>query len=152
MKLRHIAAVAVMACGLSQAAWGASPPTGHALSTYLAKVRTLNAAVVAAEGSWIKAAKAHPKKDSNNTNPGVNRKELIATLLHTAGALKRIVPPATLKNAHAAFVSSLRLEAQGANGRANTLRTRWRRAVILQLRRAGLRVPRWVQQVRDPLA
>jgi hypothetical protein len=100
----------------------------------------------------MKAAKAHPKKNSNNTNPGVNRKELVATLVHASNAVKRIVPPASLKSAHAALVSSLRLEAQGANGRANTLRTRWRQAVILQLRRAGLPVPRWVQQARDPLA
>jgi len=152
MKIRHIAAVAVIACGLSQTAWGASPPAGHALSAYLAKVRPLNSAVVAAEASWIKASNAHPKKNSNNTNPGVNKKELIATLQQTAGKLKRIVPPAALKSAHAAFVSSLKLEAQGANGRANTLRTRWRLAVTQQLRSVSLAVPRWVQQVRDPLA
>jgi hypothetical protein len=152
MKLRHIAAVAVMACGLSQAAWGASPPTGHALTAYLAKVKPLNAAVVAAEASWIKAAKAHPKKGTNNTNPGVNRKELIATLLTTSRAMKRVVPPAVLKDPHSAFISSLQLEAQGANSRANTLRTRWRQAVSLQLRRAGLAVPHWVTQVRDPFA
>jgi len=152
MKLRHIATVAVIACGLSQAAWGASPPAEHALSAYLAKVKPLNSAVVAAEASWIKAAKAHPKKNANNTNPGVNKKELIGTLLHTSTALKRIVPPATLKSAHAALVSSLKLEAQGANGRANAFRTRWRQAVTFQLRRAGLAVPPWVKLVRDPLA
>ncbi len=151
MKLRHIAAVAVVVGGLSQAAWGASPPTGHALSAYLGKVKPLNAAVVAAEASWLKA-KAHPKGNANNTNPSVNRKELTATLLQTAGKLKRIVPPATLKSAHAALVSSMKLEAQGANGRADALRTRWRLAVTQQLRRAGLPVPHWVQQVRDRLA
>jgi hypothetical protein len=150
MKLRHIAAVAVVAGGLSQAAWGASPPAGHALSAYLAKVKPLNAAVVAAEASWLKA-KAHPKGNANNTNPSVNRKELTATLLHTSSVLKRTVPPATLKSAHAALVSSLKLEAQGANRRANTLRTRWRQAVTRQLRQAGLTVPHWVAQVRDPL-
>ncbi len=151
MKLRHIAAVAVIACGLSQAAWGASPPAGHALSAYLVKVKPLNSAVVAAEASWIKA-KGHPKKGSNNTDPSVNKKALITTLQQTAGKMKRIVPPAALKSAHAAFVSSLKLEAQGANGRASTLRTRWRLAVTQQLRRFRLAVPHWVQQVRDPLA
>jgi hypothetical protein len=151
MKLRHIAAVAVVACGLAQAASGASPPAGHALSAYLAKIKPLNSAVVAAEASWIKA-KAHPKKGSNNTDPSLNKKELITTLQQTAVKLKRIVPPATLKSAHAAFVSSLKFEAQGANGRANTLRTQWRQAVTVQLRRARLVVPHWVLQVRDPLA
>jgi 2-polyprenyl-6-methoxyphenol hydroxylase-like FAD-dependent oxidoreductase len=149
-KLLHITAVAVLACGLSQAASGASPPASHALSAYLAKVKPLNAAVAAAEGSWMKA-KAHPKKGSNNTDPSVARKELIATLLHTSSALKRIVPSATLKNAHAAFISSLKLEARGADGSANRLRTRWRDAVVFQLHRAGLAVPRWVKLVRDPL-
>jgi len=141
-----------MAGGLSQAAWAASPPTSHALSVYLAKVRPLNAAVVAAEASWSKAAKAHPKKNTNNTNPGVNRKELIATLQHAASALERLHPPSTLGSAHAALVSSLKLQAQGVNGRANALRSRWRVAVTRQLRRAGLPVPHWVQQVRDPFA
>jgi hypothetical protein len=150
-KLRHIAVVAVLACGLSHAAWGASPPAGHALSAYLVKIKPLNSAVVAAEASWIKA-KAHPKKGSNNSDPSVNKKALIATLQQAAAKLKRIVPPTPLKGAHAALVSSLKLEAQGANGRANTLRTRWRLAVAQQLRLAGLAVPHWVQQVRDPLA
>jgi hypothetical protein len=148
--LLPIAAVAVMAFGLSQAALGASPAT-PTLGAYLAKVKPLNGAVVAAEASWLKA-KAHPRKNANNTNPGVNRKQLVATLLHTSSALKRIVPPATLKNAHAAFVSSLKLEARGADGSANRLRTRWRDAVISQLHRVGLVVPRWVKLVRDPLA
>ena len=151
-KLLHIAVVAALAGGLvTQAAWGSTPPTARSFTAYLAKVKPLNAAVAAAEASWMKA-KAHPSKRSNNGNPGVARKELIATLLHTSSALKRIVPPATLKNAHVAFVSSLKLEARGADGSANRLRTRWRDAVISQLHRAGLAVPRWVKLVRDPLA
>jgi hypothetical protein len=143
----------VVACGLVQAAPGASsPPTAHALSAYLAKMARLNAAVVQAENAQIKASNARPKKRTNNTDPGLTRRALIATLLRTSSAMKRIVPPAVLKSPHAAFVSSLQLEAQGANSKANALRTRWRQAATLQLRRAGLAIPHWVTQVRDPFA
>jgi hypothetical protein len=151
-KLLHIAAVAVSAGGLAiPAAWGGTPATARSLTAYLAKVKPLNAVVVTAEASWIKA-KAHPEKGSNNTDPAVARKELVATLLQTSSALKRIVPPATLRNAHVALVSSLKLEARGKDRSANRLRTRWRDAVVFQLHRAGLAVPRWVKLVRDPLA
>jgi len=151
-KLLRIAAVTVLAAGFAtQAASGASPSPGRALSAYLAKVRPFNRAVVAAEASWLKA-KAHPKGNANNTNPSLNRKELVATLLRTSSALKRIHPPATLKSAHEAFVSSLKLEARGADGSANRLRSRWRNAVVAQLRSAGMAVPRWVKLVRDSLA
>lgn len=151
--LPQLVVVIVATGALVQAAPGASsPPTAHALRAYLAKMAPLDAAVVQAESAQIKATKTRPKKRANNTNPDLTRRALIATLLRTSSAMKRVVPPAVLKDPHSAFVSSLQLEAQGANSRANTLRIRWREAVSLQLRRAGLAVPRWVTQVRDPFA
>jgi hypothetical protein len=146
-----VTAVVVVAAGLAQTASGARPSTGHSLKLYLAKVKPLNAAVVVAETSLIKAQKAG-SQGSNNTNPAVARKDLNATLLHSSKALKRIVPPTALKEAHAAFVSSFVLEAQRADTRANRLRREWRAAAIRELQRAGQAVPRWVKQVRDPFA
>jgi hypothetical protein len=145
----YIAALSVLACGLATQAASAAPAP-RPLTLYLAKVKPLNAAVVVAEASWLKA-KAHPKS-SNNSDPTVNRKALVATLKQTSTVLKRIVPPAALKQAHATLVSSLKLEAQGADGKANQLRKHWRGAVIAALHRAGLSVPAWVKSVRDPLA
>lgn len=151
--LPQLAITMVAACGLVQAAPAASSPaTAHALSAYLSKMARLNAAVVQAENAQIKASKTRPKKRSNNTNPSLTQRALTDTLLRTSRAMERVVPPAVLKDPHSAFVSSLQLEAHGTNSRANTLRIRWRQAVTLQLRRAGLAVPHWVTQVHDPFA
>lgn len=149
--LLRIAIVAIVALGPAHAAWGGSSPTERRLSSYLGKVKPLNGGVVAAETFLIKAEKAS-KHGQNNTNPAIARKELTAALLHAAKALSRITPPATLKNANAALVASLRLEARRADSRADRLRRQWRSAVVSALRRAGVAVPKWVTLVRDPLA
>jgi hypothetical protein len=150
-KLTHIAVTAVIAGGVAHTASAASPTSHHALSVYLGKVKPLNASVFVAETALLKAERA-AKHGQNNTSPAAARKDLKATLLTSARKLSRIVPPANLRAANAAFVSSLRLEARGTDGRANRLRMRWRNAVLTQLHRAGLAVPKWVELVRDPLA
>lgn len=148
-KLWRLSLVAFLTLGLVEAAWGASP--NRALGEYLGRVKPLNASVVAAETSLLKAERA-ARHGSNNSSPAVARKELNSTLEQAVRKLSRIVPPGSLRAAQANLVSSLKLETRGAQRRANALRIRWRVAVIAELHRRGMPLPAWVKSMRDLLA
>jgi hypothetical protein len=132
---------------LAQAGSTAGPATASELTAYLAHVAPINAAVVKAEKVFTAADLA--ALNGKTVNLKKAQQVLISSLLNASAKLKRVTPPTVLKGPHAAFVSSLKLEAQGSETEASTLRIQWRQEVIAQLRRVGLAVPLWVKQVHN---
>jgi hypothetical protein len=105
----------------AHAAMGASgSATPSELTKYLNKMAPLNAKVVQSENRLIKAELALLHGGPNTVT--ASQRAMVATLLSTATRMSQVVPPSVLKGPHAAFISSLKLEARAANAQANALR------------------------------